>query len=148
MRVRATVAAVALSVLSAISLAGCFGSGRSAEAVCKVFNKDGKAFMDHYNHLASSTNDANVLFALADLAGAPGRLADLMGKFAAAAPKDIEPDFQTLADAFHEVAKSQGENALHPLKALANSLALGINTQGAMQRTGTYLREHCGEAPK
>lgn len=124
-----------------LALAGC-GDGRSPEAVCKTWLKEGQAINDRYGKSTASADD-NPLPLMADLLGAPGRLADMMNKVASVAPKDIEPAFKKLADAFTEISEKMGKNAFNPLGAIVDSLTLGFRTKGAEEDVNAYLQEHC-----
>jgi hypothetical protein len=137
-------ALVAASAFLAMSLSGCFGSTRSALAVCKVFDKDAVAFHDRYEQDAQATTQGNVLSTLGDLAAAPSRLAALMDKLDAVAPSEIEPAFKTLADTFGQMAKNQGGGALNPIESLASGLSLALRAQGAFTKANAYLAKHCG----
>jgi hypothetical protein len=139
LRTRARVFGAA-AVLLVLALSGCFGSDRSAAAVCRVWDTDGRALHDQLGYTPKTAND--LPGALANLAGAPGRVADLMDSMAAVAPSDIEPSFKTLADAFRQVGAS--ESAGDPLSALAGGLAAGVNAQGAVAQVNAFLASNCG----
>lgn len=141
---RSWVLALAAGVLLALPMASCGGTTRSAAAVCHVFATDGVAFHDHYQHVADSMNSSNVFGSIADLASVPGRMAELLSKMDAVAPKDVEPAFASLASTFQQMASSEAQGALHPLSGLASSLALALTSQGAFDEVNAYLTKHCG----
>jgi hypothetical protein len=130
-----TIATTALSGLMVLSLTSC-GSSRSAAAVCHVFNTAGVALHNHYEQLARS---GNLLGSLAAVAGAPGRLADLMAEEEAVAPSDIASSFKTLAETYREMGRSEASG----LGGLASDLSLGLNAQGASEHVNAYLGTHC-----
>lgn len=135
-------AAVAAAVLALAWLGGCFREERSAAAVCRVFKEQGGALHDHYQRTADAMSQDTLLTSVADLLGAPGRIADLMSKLAAVAPEDIQPTFQTLADTFREI----GKNEAHPFAGLLSNLALSVNAAGAFDDANAYVKAHCEPA--
>ena len=142
---RAAVAAALAAALVILTLTAC-GDGRSAKAVCETWLAEGQKINDRYENSAASADKADPLPLIGDLLGAPARLADAMHKVARVAPKDIEPAFTRLAEAFDEISKNMGKNALNPIGAVIDSLTLGFRTKGAEDEVNAYLKEHC--APK
>lgn len=123
-----------------VALEGC-GQDRSAAAVCKVWDRDGLALHDR---LASVDASKDLGGALAEIAGSPGRLADLMDRLAAVAPKDVEPAFAGLGAALRKSSDNAGAGAGNPLGALAGGLALAISSQGDVETVNGFLAQHCG----
>lgn len=123
------------------------GEERSTAAVCEVFETDGAALHDRFQERADSLSQGSdgdrVLGSIGELLAAPGRLAHLMAKMAAVAPKDIEPAFSALAESFGKIGDSAGANATNPIGALASSLALGAQIQGPWEEADRFLSEHC-----
>lgn len=140
-------AAVVVVVGGVLVIRAATGDGRSAAAVCKVFETDGVALHDRYegtaNSLANNPSDEQLFGGLAELASAPGRFAGLLAKMAAVAPKDIEPQLTTLAEALREAAKNAGDGALNPVGGLVKSIALGLSTQGEVEDVNRYLSDNC-----
>lgn len=134
-------AVAAVAALLAGSVSGCFLDGRSAAAVCKVWNTDGRALHDQFAHPNVKTPD-DLPGALANVVGAPGRVADLLDKMADVAPSDVEPSFKALANAFRQVAAGVGSG--DPLGALAGGLAAGANAESAYQTVNAFLATNCG----
>jgi hypothetical protein len=139
---RLAVIAAVLTVAATL-LSGCVLDGRSAAAVCKVWDKDGLALHDQFAGTSTQAS-SNLPGALATLAGAPGRVALLMDKMAAVAPKDVEPSFKALASAFHQMGANEGTGVVDPLAALAGGLAAAFNAQGAAEDVNRFLSQHCG----
>jgi hypothetical protein len=137
------VIALLTSVTAAVVLSGCFSDGRSAKAVCKVWDTDGLAVHDQFNQTGSQAS-SDLPGALANLAGAPGRVADLMDKMAGVAPSDVEPAFKTLANAFRTMGNKEGQGVTDPLGALAGALAAGFTAQGSIDTVNNFLSQHCG----
>jgi hypothetical protein len=138
-RTRRLRVALAVGVIAALLLSGCFWDNRSVEAVCQVWDSDGLAL---HRQLTINHSQArqNPIGALAQIASAPGQLGDLMEKMAAVAPSDVEPSFQELANAFHQMAQNEGD----PMAALASGLAGAFTTQGAANEVNSFLAQHCG----
>ncbi len=128
---------------TALLVSGCFWDNRSAGAVCHVWDTDGLAL---HNHLEVNQSHAqqNPIAALAQVAAAPGEVGDLMAKMAAVAPSDVEPSFQQLAEAFHQVGQNEGTAAVNPLAGLANGLANAFAAQGAADNVNQFLAHNCG----
>jgi hypothetical protein len=118
-----------------------FDNGRSVEAVCRVWDTEGAALHARLEQAGSSRDPFN---ALANLAGAPGQIGQLMGKLAAVAPSNIEPDFQSLAQAFGQIGSNEGSSLSDPLGALGSSLALGFNEEAAASSVNGFLAGNCG----
>jgi hypothetical protein len=131
------------ALLAMVGLSGCFGDDRSVAAVCQVWDTDGKAL---HNQLAGVGANArqNLFGGLAQLAGAPGAVGDLMAKMAAVAPSDVAPSFQSLADDFHSMGLSQGAAVSDPLAGLANGLAGAFTSQAAVNDVNRFLAQNCG----
>ena len=105
------IASCAACGLPLLVLMGCANSSRSALAVRKVLNTDGVVLHNRYEKLADSTNASNVLASLAAVAGAPGRIADLLSKLEAVAPPNIAPAFKTLAGSYREMGENEGKGS-------------------------------------
>lgn len=116
-------------------------SGRSAAAVCEVWDTDGVALHNSFQHPSRSDGG---LSGLAQLAGAPGALGDLMAKMAAVAPSDVEPAFQELADTFHSIGAGEGSGVSDPLSVLISGFAAGASAQAAVQQVNQFLLTNCG----
>ena len=129
-------------LISGIAFAGCGGSGRSAQAVCDVWDTQAVPLGEHYQQEAKSKQ-----FSLQDLAGVvtlPSTLANLMANLAAVAPEPIEGDFQQLQQAFQKEESSVGHAASDPLGAIASGIVSGLEAVGAYKQVNTYLRTNCG----
>jgi hypothetical protein len=129
--------------VATVAVAGCFGSGRSVAAVCHVWDTDGKALHTQLEDEAASASD-NPLGTLANLAAAPERVANLMGKLAGVAPTNVEPAFAHLAAAFHQIALSAGASGGDPLVAFASSLGTGLAVQADVEVVNRFLADNCG----
>lgn len=121
--------------------AGC--GERSTEAVCDVWKTEGLALQNSFEN-AGSTGSGNPFEGLALLAGAPGRVSDLMDKMASVAPSDIEPSFKSLAEAFDAMAHTEGDALSDPFSALSGGLSAAFNAQGAAEEVNRYLAQNCG----
>jgi hypothetical protein len=120
-----------------------FDNGRSVEAVCRVWDIKGAALHARLEQ-TGSTASRDPFNALANLAGAPGQIGQLMGKMAAVAPPNIEPDFQSLAQAFAQIGSNEGSGLSNPLGALGSALALGFNEEAAANNVNNFLARNCG----
>lgn len=120
-----------------------FDNGRSVEAVCRVWDTEGVALHARLEQ-TGSTASRDPFNALANLAGAPGQIGQLMGKMAAVAPSNIAPDFQSLAQAFAQIGSNEGRGLSDPLGALGSSLALGFNEEAAASGVNSFLAGNCG----
>jgi hypothetical protein len=120
-----------------------FDNDRSVEAVCRVWDTEGAALHTRFEQTSSDTA-SDPFAALANLAGAPGQISHLMGKMAAVAPSNIEPDFQSLAQAFEQVGKNEGGGLSNPIGALGSALALGFNEEAAANNVNAFLAGNCG----
>lgn len=116
---------------------------RSAQAVCRIWNTDGRALHAHLEQAGSPASQAT-LGALGTIAAAPDQLATLMTKLAAVAPMNIAPDFQSLAQAFGQVGRNAAGD---PLTALGSGLLLGFTEDAAANRVNAFLVRNCGAAP-
>ncbi|HEV3000472.1 MAG TPA: hypothetical protein VGW75_07005 [Solirubrobacteraceae bacterium] len=143
MRLIVAVAAVVV-VAAIVYVSGVLGDDRSTAAVCDVFHTEGKQFVDEAEANIAAGDTFGVFV---DLIAFPGRAADLINEMADVAPKDIEPEFRTVADGFETVAKKQGQHALNPVQAIIDGIAISARTKSAMRETDQYLRGHCGEYP-
>jgi hypothetical protein len=120
-----------------------FDNGRSVEAVCRVWDTQGAALHARLEQ-TGSTASGDPLAALANLAGAPGEIGQLMSKMAAVAPSNIETDFQSLAQAFEQVGSNEGSGLSNPIGTLGSALALGFNEETAANNVNAFLAGNCG----
>jgi hypothetical protein len=136
---------IALVLLAggAVVIVRHFDNGRSVEAVCRVWDTEGVALHARLEQTGSDAS-GDPFNALASLAGAPGQIGQLMGKMAAVAPSNIEPDFQSLAQAFAQIGSNEGSGLSDPLGALGSSLALGFNEEAAASSVNAFLAGTCG----
>jgi hypothetical protein len=135
--------AVLLLAGGAVIVVRHFDNGRSVAAVCRVWDTDGAALHARLEQ-TGSTASGEPFNALANLAGAPGQIGQLMGKMAAVAPSSIEPDFQSLAQAFEQIGSNEGSGLSNPIGALGSSLALGFNEETAANNVNAFLASNCG----
>ncbi|HEY4810769.1 MAG TPA: hypothetical protein VIH71_06895 [Solirubrobacteraceae bacterium] len=136
---------IALVLLAggAVVIVRHFDNGRSVEAACRVWDTDGVALHARLEQTGSNAS-GDPLNALANLAGAPGQIGQLMGEMAAVAPSNIEPDFQSLAQAFAQIGSTEGSSLSDPLGVLGSSLALGFNEEAAASSVNSFLAGKCG----
>lgn len=131
-------------LISGVTFAGCGGSGRSAQAVCHVWDTQAVPLGEHYQQEAKAKP-----LSLQDLAGVatlPSTLANLMANLEAAAPEPIEGDFQQLQQAFQKEESSIAQASSDPLGAIASGLLSGVQAVGAYKQANAYLRTNCGPA--
>lgn len=138
---------VLVVIVAVVVIRGVTGEERSAAAVCEVFETEGAALHDRFEESADSLSrdqdGDQLLSGIAELIAAPGRFAHLMDKMAAVAPKDVEPAFAALADAFRKVAENAGENATNPIGAIASGVLTGAQVQGQWEEANRLLSENC-----
>lgn len=120
-----------------------FDNGRSVKAVCRVWDTEGAALHARLEQTGSNAA-GDPLDALANLAGAPGQIGELMSRMAAVAPSNIEPDFQSLAQAFEQIGSNDGSGLRDPIGALGSALALGFNEEAAANDVNGFLARNCG----
>lgn len=140
---RALVIVVLLLAGGAVVAIRHIDNGRSVQAVCRVWDTEGAALHARFEQ-TGSTGSHDPFNALANLAGAPGQIGELMGKMAAVAPSNIEPDFQSLAQAFAQIGNNEGSSLSNPIGALGSALALGFNEEAAANNVNSFLGSNCG----
>lgn len=140
-------ATLAVAVAVSLLLSACGSPERSAAAVCKVWDTQGLALHEKFEHADSGANSAGgvgLIGALIAIFGAPNDLATLMQQMADVAPSNVEPDFKALASAFKKLSDSESKALTDPLGALGSNLVESFAISGSYNRVNAFLGSHCG----
>lgn len=142
-RLRAAAVAVMLAA-ACLQLSGC-GSGRSVAAVCNVWDTEGLALHERYEHDAKNVKSfGSMLTDLASVLGAPGELAHMMSRMAGVAPTEVQPDFESVAEAFKKLADSESTAIADPLGAIGGNLVDALSSEGSFSRVNAFISSNCG----
>src|SRR6266545_4079134 len=123
--------------------AGC-GPRRSVAAYCKTFYGEGSKIRAQSEDAVRSNNSIEQM---ATVFEAPSQLYQFFKKLDDVAPEDIQPDVETLRDAFKQQADSIGGDAGDPIGGMVGGLARGLASAGATQRVDKWTLDNCGPPP-
>lgn len=127
-----------------LGLSAC-GSGRSVAAVCKVWDTEGLALHERYEHDAGNVKSVEgMLTDIASVLGAPGELEHMMNRMADVAPTEVQPDFESVAQAFKKLSESESTAITDPLGAIGGNLVEALSSEGSFNRVNSFISSNCG----
>jgi hypothetical protein len=131
-------------VAACLPLSAC-GAGRSAAAVCSVWDTEGLALHERYEQDAKGAKGfAGMMTDLVSVLGAPNELAHMMNRMAQVAPSEVEPDFESMAQDFKKLSESESTAVTDPLGTIGGNLLAGLASEGSFNRVNSFISSNCG----